>query len=296
MIRIKAINYQTCQAREENLTPETLIQGGGLIGRNSSCDVVLSSPDVSRVHGRIMYQDGDYFFADLGSTGGSLINGEEAPTNQNFPLKPDDLIRIGGFILLVMAVEKDSNGVVSQPQEAAKKNNGGALPLPNAPESGEATVPDLKPIYPASEATVPAVKSRQGDMDDTVLLAPKTSKTPANSSRTVSISLQAQTNNHDVSPGPQTLPQITEALPEQVQELFIKAEDLEAQGNFARDSSELMFRGKWLVEGISLSKHLHQKAIDLCQGELDNGKLCLLVEHSSHFTLWWEKSVGNDSN
>ena len=293
MIRIKAINYQTCEFQEEKLTPETLVQGGGLIGRNSSCDVVLSSPDVSRVHGRIMYQDGDYFFADLGSTGGSLINGEEAPTNQNFPLKPDDLIRIGGFILLVTAVEKDSNGAISLPQDAQTKDDGKISPLQYAQDASEDTIPDLQTHQETHEATVFDQKPSHEETEDTVLLS-SASQERSNSGK-VSQPPKPQGNNKNGSSIPKNIPQL-EINPEQIQDLVVKAEHLEAQGIFTRDNSEFIFREKLLIEGISLSKHLRQKAVDLCQVELDEGKLCLLVEYPSHFTLWWEKSVENGNN
>jgi predicted component of type VI protein secretion system len=105
MLKIKIINNQTNESREQKFTPEVLSQGRGLIGRHPNCDIVLNSADVSRVHARIIYQEGQYYFADLGSTSGSIFNDETAQTNQNFFLKPNDMIRVGDFILLVREVE-----------------------------------------------------------------------------------------------------------------------------------------------------------------------------------------------
>ena len=104
MLKIKVINYETGESYEKKLTPETLIQSGVLIGRQPSCDLILSSPEVSRVHGKIEYQQGQYYFTDLGSTDGSQVNGKEVLSNQRLLLKPDDVIRIGDFILLVKDV------------------------------------------------------------------------------------------------------------------------------------------------------------------------------------------------
>ena len=117
MIELQVIHDQTGESQEKNLTPELLMQGGGLIGRHHGCDIVLDSPEVSRVHARIVYRDGQYYFTDLGSTGGSLVNSEEAPTNQNFLLKRNDIIRIGGFILLVKQVELNGKQARQQPQK-----------------------------------------------------------------------------------------------------------------------------------------------------------------------------------
>jgi predicted component of type VI protein secretion system len=105
MLKIKIINNQTGESREHKLTPEMLNQGRGLIGRNQNCELVLNSSDVSRVHARIIYQEGQYYFSDLGSTSGSIFNDETAQTNQNFLLKPNDMVRIGDFILLVREVK-----------------------------------------------------------------------------------------------------------------------------------------------------------------------------------------------
>ncbi|NJO41010.1 MAG: FHA domain-containing protein [Cyanobacteria bacterium CRU_2_1] len=109
MIKIKIIHHQTGEFQEKELIPEILAQGGGLIGRHSKCDIVLNGPDVSRVHARIIYQAGQYYFSDLGSTGGSTVNEAEAETNQIFLLQPNDIIRIGGFVLLVKEVELHRN-------------------------------------------------------------------------------------------------------------------------------------------------------------------------------------------
>ena len=117
MIKFIVIDDETGESKETNLTPETLIQGGGLIGRHPGCDIVLDSPDVSRVHGRIVYRQGQYYFSDLGSTGGSQVNKADAPTNENFLLKPNDTIRIGAFILLVKEVEKNGISPIQQPQK-----------------------------------------------------------------------------------------------------------------------------------------------------------------------------------
>jgi glycine betaine catabolism B len=109
MITLKVLDKQTGESQEKILTSEGLAQGGGLIGRNSKCDLMLNSSDVSRVHARIINQAGRYYFSDLGSTSGSIVNNEEAQTNQNFLLKPNDTIRIGDFVLTVTAVKSSSS-------------------------------------------------------------------------------------------------------------------------------------------------------------------------------------------
>ncbi len=245
MLKIKAINYQTCQSQDENLTPTALAQGGGLIGRNSSCDIVLKNPEVSRVHGRITYQEGNYFFTDLGSTGGSVLNGQEVPTNQDFLLRLNDLIRVGGFILLVTALEPESSEMLSTPSVSPG----------------------------SSSSTFTARPTPQADSNGTI--------TP----RQVVI----KENNRLVSSSQRghTVVELPSVL---VQQQTIKVKDLESKGIIICDGSEFTYQGKLLVEGISLSKHLQRKAMDIRQAEINAGKLCLLIEHPSHYTLWWEES------
>lgn len=208
MIKFLIIDDQTGESQEEKLTPETLIQGGGLIGRHPSCDIVLNSPEVSRVHGRILYREGQYYFTDLGSTGGSHVNKQEASTNENFRLKPNDIIRIGGFILLVKEVT--TAGDIAQH------------------ESPKARILPLEPY--------------------------------------------------------------------QIEQLIFKVEELKAQGLLNPTTSEFIFQGKRLTEGLSFSQRFRQKALELCQSELNSGKLCVLVEHSDHITIWQDEQVDKPGN
>ena len=47
-----------------------------MIGRSSSCDVVLANPDVSRQHAQISFDDVEgWLVEDLGSTNGVVVNG-----------------------------------------------------------------------------------------------------------------------------------------------------------------------------------------------------------------------------
>jgi hypothetical protein len=203
MIELQVIHDQTGESQEKNLTPESLIQGGGLIGRHHGCDIVLDSPEVSRVHARIVYREGQYYFSDLGSTGGSQVNSEEAPTNQNFLLKRNDIIRIGGFILLVKQVEVNGKHTVHQPKKAP--------------------VLDVEPV--------------------------------------------------------------------QTKRLIFKEEELKKRGILNPKTSEFVFQGKLLVKNLSLSKRFGEKAIELCQAELDAGRFCIMVESPDHITLWQEKQM-----
>lgn len=113
MLKVKIVNYQTGKFRQRELEPARDNKFEWLIGRKADCDLVLNSPEVSRVHGKILWQQGQYFFTDLGSTDGSRVNNEELEVNCNYLLKEDDLIRVGNFIV---AIEKIARQVSVPPQ------------------------------------------------------------------------------------------------------------------------------------------------------------------------------------
>lgn len=99
-MKIKAFNYITGYFQEKliELTEEN--PSKFLIGRHPNCDFVLNSPEVSRIHGIILYQENEYYYIDLASTDGSKINNIEVTVNESILLQLGDIIRIGDFIVL----------------------------------------------------------------------------------------------------------------------------------------------------------------------------------------------------
>jgi len=254
MIKIRAIYYQTGESQEKILTPETLTQGGGLIGRNPNCDLVLNSPEVSRVHGRILYQAGQYYYTDLGSTDGSQVNDQTVQTNQNFLLQSDDLIRIGGFILLIK--ELDLQAAASSTSNVTLIDGSSKEASLNVSLSGNLSRAD------SAQTGLDGGSLQNGSLN--------------------SLSYTSQTNSASAGAS------VGSEAPV-VQRLMFKAEELKEKGILSQGFTECTFQGKVLVEGISFAKRLREKAVDLWQAELDSGKLCLLVEYPEHFTLWYEK-------
>lgn len=69
-----------------------------VIGRNPSCDIVLPGPAVSRIHARLSFRDGSWILQDLGSTNGTIVNGDSVGRCK---LQPGDRVVIGDERLLV---------------------------------------------------------------------------------------------------------------------------------------------------------------------------------------------------
>ena len=72
------------------------------IGRHSGCDIRLPSPDVSRRHCRVWFENGVWWLADLGSTNGVYLNGERIAQRR---LQAEDQIRICDFTIVTEPID-----------------------------------------------------------------------------------------------------------------------------------------------------------------------------------------------
>jgi methylglyoxal synthase len=113
-MKIKVFDSKTLKnVIEINLALVTRIQNECIIGRSPESGLVLDSPDVSRMHGKFLLENGNYYFCDLGSRNGSLINGKIAETSHKYLLNIGDTIRLGEFVLILEEVN-------AQPEELAE--------------------------------------------------------------------------------------------------------------------------------------------------------------------------------
>lgn len=71
------------------------------IGRFHDNDVVIDSKLASRHHAIIQKIKEDYFLKDLGSTNGTLLNGERIPQDKYLRLNREDTISIGKTNLIL---------------------------------------------------------------------------------------------------------------------------------------------------------------------------------------------------
>jgi glycine betaine catabolism B len=101
MLKLKSVNFEQRQFQNHHLDQSYPGQLEWMIGRNATSDLVLPNPEVSRVHGQIVYSDDAYHFVDVGSTSGTLLNGEVVSARDRRPLRPGDLLQIGETFLYV---------------------------------------------------------------------------------------------------------------------------------------------------------------------------------------------------
>ncbi|WP_028815012.1 FtsK/SpoIIIE domain-containing protein [Streptomyces flavidovirens] len=80
-----------------------LLHGGRIsIGRSTQADVPLNDPDVSRLHCTVtLTKDGRVSVADLGSTNGTSLDGEDL-TDHPVPFSPGALLRVGESALRLL--------------------------------------------------------------------------------------------------------------------------------------------------------------------------------------------------
>jgi pSer/pThr/pTyr-binding forkhead associated (FHA) protein len=66
---------------------------GAILGRSRNCDIVLADANISRQHAEVRLRGDAWTIADLGSTNGVLVNGQNVRTEHR--LSGGDQIELG---------------------------------------------------------------------------------------------------------------------------------------------------------------------------------------------------------
>ncbi|MEH1817032.1 MAG: FHA domain-containing protein [Nostoc sp.] len=119
------------EVNEVDLTTETPMRGEWLIGRSPDSDLLLDSPDISRVHAKFFVKSGNYYFSDLGSRNGSIVNGKQAEKDRPYSLSDGDIIRIADYVLILEAVAP----VYEQPETVFRIIDPSLFSRPRSPEN-----------------------------------------------------------------------------------------------------------------------------------------------------------------
>ena len=80
--------------QEQNFSSETV-----LIGRGDDCDFQLEHREVSRHHARLERMGAQWMVTDLGSSNGTLLNGQSIAARTPVQFSAGQIITIGGFVL-----------------------------------------------------------------------------------------------------------------------------------------------------------------------------------------------------
>jgi pSer/pThr/pTyr-binding forkhead associated (FHA) protein len=73
------------------------LDGETTIGRGAGCGVSIDDAHVSKLHARISPAAGGWVLEDLGSTNGTVLDGE--PVDRPTPIRPGGRITIGELVL-----------------------------------------------------------------------------------------------------------------------------------------------------------------------------------------------------
>jgi hypothetical protein len=72
-----------------------------VIGRGKQSDIVLAEQGISRQHASIQHDPQGWILTDLGSTNGTLLNGQPIRAQEFHLLRPGDRVAIGSSVLLL---------------------------------------------------------------------------------------------------------------------------------------------------------------------------------------------------
>ena len=112
------------------------------LGRHSESNIVLSGAGISRHHARLVQANGMLFIEDVGSSGGTYVNGEriEAMT----PLEENDIVAIGDNTLRIQDAASEGDAAADIPAEPASPEPIAETPAPQPPP------PPPAPVAPPS--------------------------------------------------------------------------------------------------------------------------------------------------
>ena len=112
------------------------------LGRHSESNIVLSGAGISRHHARLVQANGMLFIEDVGSSGGTYVNGEriEAMT----PLEESDIVAIGDNTLRIQDAASEGDAAAEIPAEPVAPEPIAEMPAPQPPP------PPPAPVAPPS--------------------------------------------------------------------------------------------------------------------------------------------------
>ena len=80
------------------------------MGRGGGCGVALNDRMVSQLHARIFRRNGQLFVEDLGSTNGTLLNGQKVSASQPSAIRKGDRLQVGKTVLEVTSGKRGGGG------------------------------------------------------------------------------------------------------------------------------------------------------------------------------------------
>ncbi|MEH2061463.1 MAG: FHA domain-containing protein [Nostoc sp.] len=162
------------ELNELDLTIESTTKGEWLIGRSPDSDLLLDSPDISRVHAKFFLKGGNYYFCDLGSRNGSIFNGKETEKDRPYSLTDGDVIRIADYVLILEAVapayeQPETVFRIIDPSMFSRPRSSENVSTPNAANPAPEVVnkvetPEINPPHPEISEISEVVSTQPDDV------------------------------------------------------------------------------------------------------------------------------------
>ena len=180
-MKIKICNAATlAELKVFDLASTVRTHGECIVGRSPDVPLVLDSDDVSRQHGKFYVRDEVYYFCDLGSSNGSVINDRIVEPNQPYSLNNGDAVHIGDFVLLLEEQPQELAQTVvrvidpwmfkPKPPEIVVSNPATEVPLPQTAASEVAST--IESIDPVEIAALPLSIANEVGTDNLDLATP----------------------------------------------------------------------------------------------------------------------------
>ena len=121
-IEIRDQNAQTLKKLQLN----NVLPGKGVtIGRSPECGIVLRDHSVSRQHAQLKSDEGQLFIVDLGSSGGTFVNGNFLAPNQRTHLSSGDVCRCGSLDLVISLLDSEQHEDGGEANQVEQGGEGG---------------------------------------------------------------------------------------------------------------------------------------------------------------------------
>ncbi|MDZ4877448.1 MAG: Methylglyoxal synthase [Chroococcidiopsis cubana SAG 39.79] len=192
-MKLQIINAQTHEEFDFDLVSVIRHQGKCMVGRSATSNLLLEQSDISRCHGEFSYQNGEYYFTDIGSTNGCLINNKIATKKHAYLLKAGDEIRLGDFLLKPLTGIYEDATVVAPIASLSNGAESGNSEISSEPEIAH-EIPQIPPVDESTSEELPAAKVaaqpegvEQSNIDD-IALEQSIENAPAKDTETIEAS------------------------------------------------------------------------------------------------------------
>jgi phage tail-like protein len=90
----------------------TVGRQGLRVGRTNDNNLPLDNREISRQHLRVMWREDKYFVEDLNSSNGTWLNDVRMTPREARELRPDDVVRLGPFVIRVLRFVVETQDIV----------------------------------------------------------------------------------------------------------------------------------------------------------------------------------------